>query len=147
MRIRYSDYPKGQRPARRRDAPVACASCGRTVERKSRRQTFCSARCRARAHYAKVIAQGDRPRNARTSVFLASEGGDTGLLTNPQKNTSKINGQQGPDSRWSIRIFGPSAIIEAEVFSRAWHEAISSDGVRYQISRVPRRALVDGGAR
>jgi hypothetical protein len=33
----------------RRDAPVKCSACGRTVRRKSRQQRYCSDRCRVYA--------------------------------------------------------------------------------------------------
>src|SRR5262249_15532391 len=60
LRYRSQPWHKGDRnssetpPQRitRRDAPVTCASCGRQVKRRGRRQLYCSTRCRKRAHYA-----------------------------------------------------------------------------------------------
>src|SRR3984893_8727218 len=132
----YSASRKVQPLARRRDALVICASCGRSVRRKARRQVFCSARCRARAHYAKIVAEGGfNPVSAR----------GTGLLTTPPKKTNKINGQQRADSGSSIRINGPPTVVEVEVFSgRVWREVVSPDGVRVEVGRLLPRALLVG---
>jgi hypothetical protein len=46
-----------QAQARRRDEPVTCAHCQRTVRRKSRQQRFCSLRRRVSAHRARTAVQ------------------------------------------------------------------------------------------
>ena len=71
----------------RRDAPVRCASCGRQVKRRGRRQLYCSTRCRKRAHYAESVRRGD---------FSAFPLSDTALGTIPQKrqtNSRRCSGQ------------------------------------------------------
>jgi hypothetical protein len=74
----------------RRDDPVACPICGRVVRRKARQQTFCSARCRKRAQYARDVAEGrfNEPRYPRS-----------GNGTKPTKNASDINNLQCQKSR------------------------------------------------
>jgi hypothetical protein len=64
----------------RRDAPVKCSACGRTVRRKSRQQRYCSGRCR-------VYAQ--RENKARTAIKNPVVGQDSGSVTNPPKKTAK----------------------------------------------------------
>src|SRR5262249_43289201 len=73
------------RPQRttRRDAPVRCASCGRQVKRRARRQLYCSTRCRKRAHYAESVHRGD---------FSAFPLSDTALGTIPPKKDKRIQG-------------------------------------------------------
>jgi hypothetical protein len=46
-----------RRLALRRDAPVVCPGCGRSVRRKARQQVYCSTRCRKRAHRAETAVQ------------------------------------------------------------------------------------------
>src|SRR5262245_30025530 len=71
--------------ASRRDAPVTCASCGRQVKRRGRRQLYCSTRCRKRAHYAESVRRGD---------FSAFPLSDTALGTIPLKKGKKFNALQ-----------------------------------------------------
>jgi hypothetical protein len=61
----------------RRDAPVMCPICGRSVQRLMRGQRFCSSRCR------------DRGRKRCRKVFL---GTNTGAPATPHKSESKNNG-------------------------------------------------------
>jgi hypothetical protein len=61
-----------------RDAPVRCPVCDKRVQRRARQQTYCSRKCRQRAHYDKSVAEG------RFDPLL---GKDTRLPTNlPQKS-------------------------------------------------------------
>jgi hypothetical protein len=77
----------------RRDAPVKCAACGRTVKRKSRQQRYCSDRCR---DYAR------RENNARTAIKNPVVGSDTRQPTNPLFLSNKNNGLQEAKSGSSI---------------------------------------------
>jgi hypothetical protein len=77
----------------RRDAPVKCSACGRTVRRKSRQQRYCSDRCR-------VYAQ--RENKARTAIKNPVVGQDSGSVTNPPKKSCENNSLQGAKSGSSI---------------------------------------------
>jgi hypothetical protein len=79
----------------RRDAPVKCSACGRTVRRKSRQQRYCSDRCR-------VYAQ--RENKARTAIKNPVVGQDSGSVTNPPKKSCENNGLQGAKSGSSIPL-------------------------------------------
>ena len=82
----------------RRDAPVKCAACGRTVSRKSRQQRYCSDRCR-------VYAQRESARsqiNARTAIKNSVVGQDSGSVTNPPKKSCENNSLQEAKSGSSI---------------------------------------------
>src|SRR5262249_38390433 len=120
--------------AKRRDAPVTCASCGRQVDRRGRRQIYCSTRCRKRGHYARSVRKGDFSRPLMT---------DTALGTTPLQKDNKYNALQRAKTLSSNRIFGPADVLDAEVFNRHWQPAASSGGVMLQVSRVRARALVE----
>jgi hypothetical protein len=79
----------------RRDAPVKCAACGRTVKRKSRQQRYCSDRCR---DYAR------RENNARTAIKNPVVGPDTRQPTNPLFLSNKNNSLQGAKSGSNIPL-------------------------------------------
>jgi hypothetical protein len=79
----------------RRDAPVKCSACGRTVRRKSRQQRYCSDRCR-------VYAQ--RENKARTAIKNPVVGQDSGSVTNPPKKSCENNSLQGAKSGSSIPL-------------------------------------------
>jgi len=127
------------RPQRttRRDAPVRCASCGRQVKRRGRRQLYCSTRCRKRAHYAESVRRGD---------FSAFPLSDTALGTIPPKKTNEFKALQRAKSLSSHGILAPARVLALEVFGRVWREAISSEGIAIQVSRVRARALVNASA-
>lgn len=116
----------------RRDAPVTCDHCGRTVRRKSRQQRFCSRRCRVSAHRAKAAVEPMkiRPRCPRS-----------GDETHPVKNASNSSRLRGQFSGSTARIFGPAHVIGAEVFGRRnWQRVVSSDGVAVEIAQLRPRA-------
>jgi hypothetical protein len=71
--------------APRRDAPVNCPVCGRTVRRRARHQIYCGVRCRKRAHYARAVAEGKFARPASHARYHPSRDG-----TNPPKNSKQI---------------------------------------------------------
>ena len=121
--------------ARHRNDMVVCPGCERRVARKSRQQTYCSPKCRARGHYKK---------NGRGRVFYGDWGRDSAFLTDPLIKDSDFNALQWSKSGSSTGIVGPQHVIQAEVFgSREWHEVISADGVRSQVSTLGRCALVN----
>jgi hypothetical protein len=64
-------------PDHHRNAPVRCPVCDKRVQRQARQQTYCSRKCRQRAHYDKSVAEGP---------FDPLLGKDTGLPTNPLKS-------------------------------------------------------------
>jgi len=116
--------------AARRDAPVRCEACGRTVIRRSRQQRFCSDRCRDFAR---------RENNARTAFKTPTVGQDTGKPTNPPKKSNGINGLQAAKSGSTPRIHGPRRVIERELLGgRDWHEESSPDGVIARVARLRR---------
>ena len=112
----------------RRDAPVVCARCGRSVPRQARQQKFCSAHCRELAK--------QRTRKA----FL---GQDTGVPPNPLKNVNGFKSPPTPKSGSSIVLRAHRHVIEAEVFGgRAWRGIVSSSGVGCEVSTWRKRTLV-----
>jgi hypothetical protein len=87
--------------ASRRDTPVKCAMCGRSVTRRSRQQRYCSDRCRD---------------------FVRCE--------NNGRTANGFNGLQAAKSGSSPRIYGPRRVIERElVAGRDWAPVVSPDGV------------------
>jgi len=119
--------------ATRRDAPVTCASCGRQVDRRGRRQLYCSTRCRKRGHYA---------RSVRNGVFSTPPLSDTALGTIPLKKGNKFKVLQRAKTLSSHRIIAPARVLAIEVFARSWQQATSSGGIAIEISRIRPRALV-----
>jgi hypothetical protein len=79
----------------KRDAPVACQSCGRKVTRKSRQQKYCSNRCR---DYAR------RENKARTAIKNSVLGQDTRQATNPPFLSNKNNKLEGAKTGSSIPL-------------------------------------------
>jgi hypothetical protein len=121
-----------KRLALRRDAPVVCARCGRSVPRQARQQKYCSAHCRELAK--------QRTRKA----FL---GQDTGAPPNPLKNVNGFKSLPTPKSGSSIALQAPRKVLEAEVFGgRIWRPVVSSGGVVCEVGTLRKRALVEGGA-
>ena len=121
--------------APRRDTPVICLSCGRTVARKARQQRYCSDRCRERG----------RDRSRKTAVEAlknAPRYPHSGAPTDPLKNINKHNGLQPREGGSSI----PRSLLhEIEVFSgRRWRSVISSDGVACEVSTLQPRTMRDG---
>jgi hypothetical protein len=115
----------------RRDVPVKCAVCGRTVKRASRQQKFCSVRCRQRDAYAQKVRRG---------VIFESPARYTGNATNPPKKSNGFNGLQWAKSGSNPRIFAPRSVIEAELLTGyAWTAVVSPDGVTCMVASQSRR--------
>jgi hypothetical protein len=125
---------KRARLAQRRDQPVACERCGRTVRRKSRHQKFCSRRCRVSAHRAKTVAQPikNRPRYPHT--------GDETKTSKIASNSSRLRKRfSGP----TPHISGPQRVIDVEVYGgRTWQRVVSIDGVVCGVARLHKRISV-----
>jgi hypothetical protein len=118
------------RATARRDAPVKCAACGRTVTRRSRQQRYCSDRCRDFTR---------RENKARTAIKNPVVVLDTAKPTNPPKKLNGFNGLQAAKSGSTPRICGPRHVLERELFVGCdWHEEISPDGVVTQVTRLGR---------
>jgi hypothetical protein len=101
-----------------RDEPVACVNCGRRVARRSRRQIYCSPRCKERS---------------RERVRKGFMGVDTGAPTNPSKNTNLANGLQPQESR--SRLINNA--IHTEFFGGGkWERVMSPDGVAVDVTRL-----------
>lgn len=127
-------FSERQAQARRRDEPVMCAHCQRTVRRKSRQQRFCSRRCRVSAHRAKAALEQIRIR-PRYPHGLSE--------TNARKKAGISNGLRERFSGSTPHIFGPARVIETEVYGgRNWRSVVSSDGVTVEIARLRPRALI-----
>jgi hypothetical protein len=86
-------------PDHHRDAPVRCPVCDKRVQRQARQQTYCSRKCRQRAHYDKSVAEG------RFDPLL---GKDTGLPTNPPKSPAiSVNCRRQKQGRASVFVARP----------------------------------------
>ena len=118
MSIQFAP-PKQVRPlTHHRDAPVTCQTCGRQVARRSRRQIYCSTRCRQESAVGALKLEG---RNTPTA-----------LPTDPPRKVNKINTLAGRNLR--------SRLVDLEVFAgRDWLPVVSRDGVVSEIAQPHRR--------
>jgi hypothetical protein len=128
------------RTALRRKDEITCPACGRTRRRRSHRQTYCTTRCRQRAHRKSALERS----------FRAPRYPYSPPATIAQKNTSTFNGFQGQKSGSSPTFWhGDSAfeaklwrnVLDIEVFDREWRPITSTDGVVCEVSRLRPRAL------
>ncbi len=107
-----------------RDAPVICANpaCGRRVKRRSRRQKYCSDRCRQMTgHYTVKPVLGGDTRNDR----------------NPPKKVNVSNVLHGTKSRSDLI----RNAVQTELFAgREWERVVSPDGVVALVTRLRRPA-------
>lgn len=85
----------------RRNDPVRCPVCPRTVERQSRQQVYCSRKCMRKGNNARKPADAFKP---------ARHGG-TGAIRNPHKSASENNVLQRPQTRSSLFCNGPLNIV------------------------------------
>jgi len=117
--------------APRRNAPVQCPVCDRIVQRTSRNQRFCSARCRKR----------DYEKNGRTRVIFADLGRDTRDHDTPSQKPNGFNGLRATKSGPTPRIFGPRRVVVRELIDGFnWTAVVSPDGVVCMVaSRLRRR--------
>jgi hypothetical protein len=108
----------------RRDAPVKCAACGRTVRRKSRQQRYCSDRCRKFASRENAASQI----NARTAIKNRGGHRDSGRVRDPHFLSNKNNGLQGAKSGSSIPLnllggyrWPDAPKVDSEILERICH--------------------------
>lgn len=88
---------------------LKCQVCDRTVERKSRTQNYCSAKCMRKGNYARKVDSGE---------LL---GGDTALILTPHKSSNENNVLQWPKSGSSLSANGPLNLLGGG--SWKWPEA------------------------
>jgi hypothetical protein len=101
-----------------RNEPVICVVCERRVQRRSRRQIFCSPRCKE---------------TGRGRVRKAFMGADTGVPTYPPKNMNDINALETPESR--SRLINNA--VQIEFFGGGhWQRVVSPDGVVTDVTRL-----------
>jgi len=90
-----------------------CPVCERTVERKSRTQTYCSAKCMRKGNYA---------RKAGSGLLL---GQDTALVPTPHKSPNENKVLQWPKTGSSLSRTGPLNILGGG--SWKWPVAVQLD--------------------
>jgi hypothetical protein len=86
----------------RRNDPVRCPVCPRTVERRSRQQVYCSTRCRKRAGRGKSRAD---------ALKIPPRYPHSGHGTNPHKSASENNVLPRPKSQSSLFCKGPLNLL------------------------------------
>src|SRR5262249_61706133 len=131
-------------------AAQQCAGpgCDMGIERRARgrQRRFCSDLCQKRAYRNGISGQGKAgPFPTTGSVHLNAR---TALYSKTAHfRTNEIKGLQNSLARRSEGIIGPRKVIRAEVFAgRKWEQVVSSSGVVSYVSRISKRALVEGGA-
>jgi hypothetical protein len=117
---------------------ASCPVCDAAFVVRRPWQHFCSARCRLAAHRREMHApQGQSTLPTGTPKIIA-------VQPNP---SGKTHQNQSTQNAFQQGVRAPHHVIEAEVFGgRAWRQAVSSDGVAYEVSTLRKRALRDGGA-
>jgi len=90
-----------------------CPVCERTVGRKSRTQTYCSAKCMRKGNYA---------RKAGSGLLL---GQDTALIPTPHKSSNENNVLRWPRSASSLSRNGPLNLLGGG--SWKWPGAVQLD--------------------
>jgi hypothetical protein len=122
--------------AARRDAPVVCARCGRSVPRQARQQLYCSDTCRERSR--------ERSRKIGAGAIKRGPGyPTTGAPANPLKNVNGFKSLPAPKIGSSIAFQAPRHVIEAEIFGgRRWRPAVSGGGAICEVSTWRKRTLV-----
>ena len=125
--LHISHHPPRNKTSPRRDTPVVCPRCGRSVTRKARQQVYCSTHCRERdkkRFYG--LAPLDPPKNVN------------GFKSLP---TPKIGSGKAP-------LRAPRKVIAIEVFGgRNWSSIVSPHGIACEVGTLRKRTLCDGGAK
>ena len=109
---------------------LVCTNCGAAIipKRASRRQRYCSYKCR------------DEARRARNFAISATTRRGTPLIPRPVQNNSVRS--RTCEGSFHDRARGiPRAVIEVEILGgRKWREVLSPDGVRVEVTRLSRKA-------
>jgi hypothetical protein len=95
MRLRHGNGLKALSHGTQSVSNCRCQACGRSVNRKSRQQRYCSDRCRDFAR---------RENKTRTAIKNSVLGQGAGQPTNPLFLSNKNNGLQGAKSGSSIPL-------------------------------------------
>lgn len=107
---------------------VSCLVCSSPLhpKRGSRRQKFCSYRCR------------DEARRARNYAVLGGvRRGSQGIPRSVENNADNSNACNGHFGDRASHICGPARVIEREVFARwNWRAITSADGVVVEVAIV-----------
>ena len=121
---------------------LTCPVCDKIIEHtgRGRQQKFCSDGCRQRAFRGR-FSRNETPTkpdgqasdlNAPVAVF-------------PISLQAKSITYKPAYAGWSDGIVGPGNVIHAEVVAgREWSEIVSASGVKGYVSRLTRRALIEG---
>jgi hypothetical protein len=107
-----------------------CIVCGSTINprRASRRQKYCSYRCRDEARRTRNFAVSGATRRGSPAIPRSVE-------NHPLASTSCTGGFAGRASS----IIGPQILFETEIVAgRIWKSVVSPDGVRCEVARVRR---------
>jgi hypothetical protein len=118
---------------------LKCPSCGSITERQSRQQIYCSTRCRMRASrgFARKDGPGDGAGDLNAPAAV--------LCYAPPEKPNNFKAPKTAKAGWSDGIVGPRAVIGVEVIAgREWQEVVSTGGVKSYVSRLAKRALVEG---
>jgi len=137
--LRASSTPiesKNQRRARagRAGNAFVCSNCGAPLnpKRGSRRQLYCSNRCRDEARRTRNFAVSGATRRGSPAIPRSVE-------NRPLVSTSCKNGFAGR----TPSIIGPQIVIETEIIAgRIWRSVVSPDGVCCEVTQ----RAIHGGA-
>ena len=112
-------------PARRNGNSANCSNCGEPLnpKRGSRRQRFCSYRCRDEAR-----------RNRNFATFATTR---PAIPRSVQNNVAASTACVLENRDQASGIGGPRKVIMVELVARrTWRDVISVDGVRCQVTRL-----------
>jgi hypothetical protein len=127
------------RTALRRKDEITCRACGRTRRRRSHRQTYCTTRCRQRAHRKSALERSFRPRYPNSPpATIAKKNTSTFNCFQGQKSGSSLSFWHGDDP-FDARLW--RKVLDIEVFNWEWRAITSTDGVGCEVSRLRPRAL------
>src|SRR6516165_12083582 len=110
---------------------VCCQKCGKPLhpKRGSRRQQYCSYKCRDEARRDRNFAVSATTRRGRKAI------------PRPVENQPLVsNGYKADFAGRDFSIVGPAKVIEREIIAgRIWESVVSPDGVTCQIARYRTR--------
>ena len=122
---------KSTRQGGRAGNAVCCQKCGKPLhpKRGSRRQQYCSYKCRDEARRDRNFAVSATTRRGRKAI------------PRPVENQPLVsNGYKADFAGRDFSIVGPAKVIEREIIAgRIWESVVSPDGVTCQIARYRTR--------